>query len=185
MCNSSLNRNKSLTLWHISLQSFFNAFFPQMTSHSRYTYINCILFSTYHYSLNILLLIYNFIKHLNILLFIYFWLCWLFNAAQAFSTCREQGLLSGCSVWASRCGGFPYCGAQVPGLEGVGSWRSCGQWLQFPGSVQHRLHSCCTPAQLLRGGMRDLLGSGIKPMSPSSADRFFITELPGKPLKHF
>ena len=48
-----------------------------MTSHGRYTYINCILFSTYHYSLDILLLVYSFIKHLNILL-IYFWLCWVF-----------------------------------------------------------------------------------------------------------
>ena len=141
MCNSSLSRNKSLTLWHISLQPFFNAFFPQMTSHGRYTYINCILFSTYHYSLDILLLVYNFIKHLNILL-IYFWLCWVFIAAQAFSMCREQGLLSSCSVWASHCGGFPYCRAQVPGFGGFSSCRTCSQQLQFPGSVQHRLHSC-------------------------------------------
>ena len=33
--------------------------------------------------------------------FIYFcfWLCWVFIAAQAFSGCHEQGLLSHCSAW--------------------------------------------------------------------------------------
>ena len=35
-------------------------------------------------------------------LFIYFWLCWVFLCCvQAFYSCGEQGLLSGCGAWAS------------------------------------------------------------------------------------
>ena len=32
---------------------------------------------------------------------------------QAFSSCRERGLLSSCSAWASHRGGFSCCGAQA------------------------------------------------------------------------
>ena len=39
---------------------------------------------------------------------------------QAFSSCSEQGLLSGCSEWASHCGGFSWCRAQVLGCTGPG-----------------------------------------------------------------
>ena len=45
--------------------------------------------------------------------------------------------------------------------------------LQRTGSIGHR-------AKLLRG-MWDLSGSGIEPMLPGLADRFFTTEPPGKP----
>ena len=32
---------------------------------------------------------------------------------QAFSSCRERGLLSSCGAWASHRGGFSCCGAQA------------------------------------------------------------------------
>ena len=39
-------------------------------------------------------------------LFIYFWLCWVFGAVQAFSSCGEQGLsFSCCSLRAVECAG--------------------------------------------------------------------------------
>ena len=49
--------------------------------------------------------------------FIYFWLCWVFIApgSQAFSSCREQGLLFSCGMQTSCCDGFFYC------VQGAGS----------------------------------------------------------------
>ena len=38
--------------------------------------------------------------------------------AQAFCSCSEQGLLSGCSTWASRCGGFSCFGGWVSVVAG-------------------------------------------------------------------
>ena len=63
------------------------------------------------------------------ILFIYFWLCWVFLAAQGlFSSCGEQGLLSSCCVRAS---GLQW----LLLLQGMGS-RACGlQKLQHMGSV--------------------------------------------------
>ena len=58
--------------------------------------------------------------------------------------------------------------AVAPGL------RSCGSW-----ALRHRFNSC--GAHGLRG-MWDFPGSGIKPLSPASADEFFTTEPSGKPL---
>ena len=43
---------------------------------------------------------------LRIILFIYLWLCWVFVAAQAFSSCGKQGLLSSCSVAGFSLHGF-------------------------------------------------------------------------------
>ena len=47
---------------------------------------------------------------------IYFWLCWVFIAALAFSSCGAQGLVSSCGVMASHC-----CGSLIAehGLQGV------------------------------------------------------------------
>ena len=47
-----------------------------------------------------------------------------------------------------------------------------------PQALEHRLNRCGTGAQLLQG-MWDLPGSGIKPVSPAFAARFFTTEPPG------
>ena len=52
-----------------------------------------------------------------IILFVYFWLCWVFTALQVFSSCGEQELLSSCSGRASHCGGFSCCRAQVLGAR--------------------------------------------------------------------
>ena len=38
--------------------------------------------------------------------FIYLWLCWVFTAAQVFSSCGDRGLLSSSRRQASFCGGF-------------------------------------------------------------------------------
>ena len=59
--------------------------------------------------------------------FIYFWQ-WVFIAAWAFASCREQGLLFSCGVRASHCSGFSYCGAQA---------------------LEHRLSNCGAQSQLL------------------------------------
>ena len=57
--------------------------------------------------------------------------------------------------------------------------RACRlQQLQFPGSG-HRLNSCGARAWLLLS-MWDLLRSGITPVFPALAGRFFTTEPPGK-----
>ena len=42
--------------------------------------------------------------------FFFFWLCWIYVLVQAFSSCREQGLLSSFGAWPSPCSGFS-CGA--------------------------------------------------------------------------
>ena len=55
----------------------------------------------------------DFLKHT------YLWLCWVFTAAWAFSSCGKQGLLSSCSARASHGGGFPCWGAGD--LRSVGS----------------------------------------------------------------
>ena len=53
---------------------------------------------------------------------------------------------------------------------------SCGSQ-----TLEHRLNSCGTWAQLLCG-MWDLPGSGIEPVSPALTGGFFTPEPPGKPL---
>ena len=55
--------------------------------------------------------------------FLYFWLCWIFVAVQAFSSCGKWGLLSSCCARVSHCGGFS-CGAWALG-HGLSS---CGTW---------------------------------------------------------
>ena len=60
-----------------------------------------------------------------------------------FSRCGEWGLLYSCSVWASRHGGFSFCGTQA--LELMGSvvlaheLSRCGSW-----ALEHRFNSCGT-----------------------------------------
>ena len=54
------------------------------------------------------------------ILFIYFWLCQVFIAAQVFpSSFGEQELLSNCGAWTSHHGGFSRCGART-----LGTWVS-------------------------------------------------------------
>ena len=105
-------------------------------------------------------------------LLIYFWLCWVFLAACVlFSSCREQGLLSGCDVQASHCSGFSCCWAWALGPKGFSSCSSR--------ALGYRLNSYGV-AVLLLCGMWDLPGPGIELMSPTLAGRFFTTEAPEK-----
>ena len=48
---------------------------------------------------------------------VYFWLCWVFVAAQLFSSFGEQGLRPSCDVQASHCDGSSCCRAQVLGFQ--------------------------------------------------------------------
>ena len=54
------------------------------------------------------------------------------------------------------------------GLGSCGSWASVGWWHMDLWAY-------------LLSGTRDLPGSGIEPLFPVLADRFFTTDLPGKP----
>ena len=52
-----------------------------------------------------------------IYLFIYFWLHWVFVAAHGLSLVATNGATLHCSVRASHCGGFSYCGARALGAQ--------------------------------------------------------------------
>ena len=78
---------------------------------------------------------------LKIYLFIYLWVCCVFNVmCGLFSSCSRWGLLSSHGVRASHCGGFS-CGTQVLGLEGFGS-------CSFQ-ALEHRLNSCGSHTDLV------------------------------------
>ena len=54
----------------------------------------------------------------SLILFGYFWLCWVFVAGSSllcriFSSCGEQGLLCRQGSWAAHCGVFSCCGAKA------------------------------------------------------------------------
>ena len=78
-------------------------------------------------------------------------------------------------------GGFclTECGLR---LQGVGASAAAPRGLLSCGfqAPECGLSSCGVRASLLRG-MWDLPGSGIEPVSPALAGRFFTTEPPGKP----
>ena len=65
---------------------------------------------------------------------------------QAFSSGREQELLSGCGVWASCAGGFSCCRVWAPDAGSVlvahrlGCLSACGIFQDW-GSNPHTLHS--------------------------------------------
>ena len=56
-------------------------------------------------------------------------------------------------------------------------------WVLLFQNIGSRALHCGAPAQLLQG-MWDLPRSGIKPVSPALAGRFFTTEAPGKPSRY-
>ena len=93
--------------------------------------------------------------------------------AQAVSRCVEGRLLSSCSAWASRCSGFSRCGA----------WALC-VWASAVvarrPTVVGLSSGWCTG--LAACGMWNLLGSGIKSVSPASAGGLFTRGPPEKSL---
>ena len=76
------------------------------------------------------------------------------------------------AVRGSHCGDVSCGGAQALGCAG---FSSCGSR-----ALEHRLNSYGPRAWLLRG-IWYLPRSGIEPVSPALADRFFTTEPPRKP----
>ena len=87
-----------------------------------------------------------------------------------FSSCGEQGLLQlWCTEFSLQC-----LLSWSTDFRGCG-FSSCGSW-----ALRHRPSSCGARALLLCS-MWDLPGSGIKPISPALAGKFFTTEPPGKP----
>ena len=91
--------------------------------------------------------------------FFYVWSHCLCCCVLAFSSCSEQGLLSGCGVWASHCSGLPCCRAWALGRVGFGN---CGTQALLS-------HACAIFPQ-----------SGIEPMPPASAGGLPTTGPPGK-----
>ena len=83
----------------------------------------------------------------------------IFMAAWAFSSCGEQGLLSGCGVLGPPCGGS-----------------SCGSW------TLARWLSHCDAQAWLSHGTQVPPRPGLKPVSPALAGGFLTTGLPGKSL---
>ena len=86
-----------------------------------------------------------------------------------FTSSRQWGLLSSCSAQASHCSGFSCCS------QGLRSQVVAIPRLWSTSSV------VAAHGALLLHGMWDLPRSGIKPVSPALAGRYFNTELPGKP----
>ena len=81
-------------------------------------------------------------------------------SGRAFSSCCEQGLLSGCGA------GAPHCG-------GLSSWTT--------GSRVYLISCCCTGAQAeLPCSMWDLPEPGIEAVSTALAGGFLATGPPGK-----
>ena len=93
-----------------------------------------------------------------------------------FSSFREWGLVSSGGGQASLVvkQGLQVMQASVAAI--------CGSVVAAHGVLEHRLKSCGTRAQLFRG-LWDFSKSGIEPVSPALAGRFFTTEPPGKPKK--
>ena len=78
---------------------------------------------------------------------------------------------------------FSSCGKQGPLFIAVRGPLTIAASLVAEHRIQtHRLSSCGSRAQLLRG-MWDLPRPGLEPMSPAWAGRFSTTVPPGKPLK--
>ena len=91
-----------------------------------------------------------------------------------FSSCGEQGPLSSCGPWASRCCGFSCCRARA--LErGASRAARSSSW-----ALEHRFRSCGAWAQRSHG-MWDLPAPRIRLVSPALARGFFTTEPPRKP----
>ena len=103
-------------------------------------------------------------------LFIYFWLCWVFVAVQAFLQLQRAEA----TLWL-RCTGFSLQWLLLLWSLGSGACglSSCGSWAR-----EHRLSSCGAQAVLLCR-VWDVPGPGIEPVSPVLADRFLTTEHQG------
>ena len=119
---------------------------------------------------------------LFIYLFVCFWLCWVFTAAQELSLVVASMGYSSLRSRASHCSGFSCCRAQALSAQAslvvARGFSSCGSR-----ALECSLSSCDSQVQLLCS-MWDLPGPGIKPMSPALAGGFLTTASPGKSLPY-
>ena len=56
-----------------------------------------------------------FLKLINLFIYFYFWLCWVFVAARGLSLVAASGATLRYGARASHCGGFSCCGARALG----------------------------------------------------------------------
>ena len=109
-----------------------------------------------------------------VILFIYFWLCWVFVATQAFL--QLQRVRAPLQLRSSHCGGFSCCRAWALRCTGFSSCDTQAQQLQLLGSraqVAHGL-SCSMACEIF-------LGQGLNLCFLHLAGEFFTSEPPGKP----
>ena len=116
---------------------------------------------------------------LALLSIISLWLCWVFPSWDFLQLWRT-GHLSSCGAWEALWWLFLL---QTWAL-GCTGFSSCSTWPQqlWLLDSRARFNNWGIGPQLLRS-MWDLLGSGVKPVSPELAIVFFTTEPPEKPVK--
>ena len=117
-------------------------------------------------------LFFSFLFFIN--LFIYFWLRWVFVVACGLSLVVASGGHS--LLWCADFSPWRLLLLQSTGSRHAG-FSSCGTR-----ALEHRLSSCGTRTQLLRG-MWDPTGPGPEPPSPALAGRLSTTVPPGKPSR--
>ena len=113
-----------------------------------------------------------FFKCLFLFYFVSLRLCWVSLLRELFSSCRVQGLPSGCSVQAAPRSGFSRCRAWAPGHMGL---RSCSSRVLEHSSVVVVHRPSCSAAC---GIFPD---QGFERISSTLAGEFFITEQSRKP----
>ena len=119
------------------------------------------------FCLPLLLIYHQFKKKCDYFLKVYFifWLCWVFSAAWALSSCGERGILSHRGAWTSHCDGFSFCAVQA--LECAPSVAEAPR-LQSTGTIVVPHVLCCSTACGI------FLDQGLNPCLLS---QFIINEL--------
>ena len=122
---------------------------------------------------------FSFLFFLNLTYLFYFWLHWVFVAAQVFLFHLVVKEGSCCSLTASHCGAFYCCRAQALGHMGFSSFGTQAQQSRVAASRSRAQQ--LWPIGLVALWHVDLPAPGIKPVPPALAGRFISTMPPGKP----
>ena len=119
----------------------------------------------------------------KLIVFIYFWLCWVFVANAGFSLVEVSRGYSLIAVHRLLIVAASLVGHRLYRAQGLSS---CGTWAQELWSqvLEHRLSGCGAQALLLHS-MGLLPSSGIKLRSLALAAGFFTTEPPENPFLFF
>lgn len=108
---------------------------------------------------------------------VYFWLRWVFTAAQAFLHLHGQAGPLWLMVRASRCNDLlQSLGSRHVGVSRRGTWAVVG----VQGSKKHSLNSCSAQNCLLSEVCGVFPDQGSNPMSPALPGGFFAPEPPEK-----